>query len=96
MQLLHKVVDTMTEIDVREIPPNERHDRIHATFEGLDAGETLTIINDHEPKPLYYEMAAEVPAFDEDAYAVDREGPSKFVARFPKVDAETSTEPNND
>jgi|AntDeeMetagen134_2_1112570.scaffolds.fasta_scaffold00196_8 uncharacterized protein (DUF2249 family) len=92
MQVVHEVVDTMTEIDVREIPPNERHDRIHATFEGLDAGETLTIINDHDPKPLYYEMAAEVPTFDEDAYTLEREEPSKFVAQFPKVEADPTVD----
>ncbi|MFC6887867.1 DUF2249 domain-containing protein [Halorubrum trueperi] len=74
----------MTELDVRRIPPNERHDRIHRTFEALEPGETLTIINDHDPKPLYYEMEAEVPAFDADGYEVEREAPSRFVAEFPK------------
>lgn len=78
----------MTELDVREIPPNERHEQIHDTFAELAAGETLTIINDHEPKPLYYEMAAEVEAFDEDGYTVERENPSKYVAEFPKTTAE--------
>jgi len=78
----------MTELDVREIPPNERHERIHDTFAELAAGETLTIINDHEPKPLYYEMAAEINAFDEDGYTVEREDSSKYVAEFPKLDAE--------
>ena len=53
----------MSELDVRTLPPSERHGRIHDAFEELDPGETLTVINDHDPKPLYHELAAEVPAF---------------------------------
>ena len=75
----------MAELDVREIPPNERHDRIHDAFADLDPGESLTIVNDHDPKPLYYELSAEVPAFDDEAYAVEREGPERFVAELPKA-----------
>lgn len=77
----------MTELDVRALPPSERHGRVRGAFEELAPGETLTIVNDHDPKPLYHEMAAEVPAFDADGYAVEREGPSRFVAEFPKADA---------
>ena len=81
----------MSELDVREIPPNERHDRIHDAFADLEPGESLTIVNDHDPKPLYYELSAEVPAFDDEAYAVEREGPERFVAELPK--AESGAEP---
>lgn len=77
----------MPELDVREIPPVDRHSNIHEMFESMDPGETLTIINDHEPKPLYYEMVAETPDFDEDGYVVNQEAPEKFVAEFPKQQA---------
>lgn len=60
----------MPKLDIRETPPVNRHDKIHGEFDGMDPGETLTIVNDHEPKPLYYEMAAEVPAFNGEAYEV--------------------------
>ncbi|KTG21022.1 DUF2249 domain-containing protein [Haloferax profundi] len=73
-----------TKLDVREIPPAERHPKIHAAFEGLESGETLTILNDHDPKPLFYEMQAEVAAFDAENYAVERRSPTEFVATFPK------------
>ncbi|MGQ3328091.1 MULTISPECIES: DUF2249 domain-containing protein [Halorubrum] len=76
----------MPTLDVREIPPVNRHDTIHEEFDGMDPGETLTIVNDHEPKPLYYEMAAEVPAFDEEAYEVRQKAPDEFVAEFPKTE----------
>ena len=75
----------MTTLDVRDIPPSERHQRIHAVFEELDSGETLTIVNDHEPKPLFYEFSAEIESFDADGYAVERTGPQEFVAEFPKA-----------
>jgi uncharacterized protein (DUF2249 family) len=73
-----------TTLDVREIPPAQRHPRIHDAFESLDSGETLTIVNDHEPKPLFYEMQAEVEAFDAEAYSVERRDVDEFVAEFPK------------
>ena len=48
-----------TELDVRtEAPPN-RHKLIFALYQGLGAGESFILINDHDPKPLYYQFAAE-------------------------------------
>jgi uncharacterized protein (DUF2249 family) len=50
-----------TTIDVRTIPPRERHPLIFQTFHGLGDGATMDIINDHDPRPLYYQMQAEQP-----------------------------------
>ena len=77
----------MTRLDVRDVPPMNRHPKIHDAFEELEPGETLTIVNDHEPKPLFYESQAEVDAFDADGYEVERVESDEFVARFPKVEA---------
>ena len=74
----------MPELDVRELPPAERHSTIRDTFAKMDGGETLRLINDHEPKPLFYEMEAEVDAFDADGYTSNREDDETFVAEFPK------------
>jgi len=74
----------MPEIDVRDLPPKERHPEIMDAFESLDSGEALTLINDHDPKPLYYEMEAERDAFDADNYQVEKEGTDRFVATLPK------------
>ncbi len=46
-------------LDVREIAPRERHPLIFGTFADLGAGESLLLINDHDPKPLYYQFQAE-------------------------------------
>lgn len=74
----------MPEIDVRDIPPKNRHPKIMDTFNDMAAGETLTLVNDHDPKPLFYEMQAEQDTFAADDYEVTQEGPERFVAKFPK------------
>jgi uncharacterized protein (DUF2249 family) len=75
---------TESRIDVRDVPPRDRHPKIHDAFEALESGESLTLVNDHDPKPLFYEFDAEVEAFDADAYEVSREGANEFVATLPK------------
>ena len=66
------------------MPPSDRHPKIHDAFGDLDDGETLRIVNDHEPKPLFYEFQAEVESFDAENYHVERRGPEEFVADLPK------------
>jgi uncharacterized protein (DUF2249 family) len=73
-----------TTLDLRDVPPAERHPKVHDAFESLSSGETLELVNDHEPKPLFYEMRAETADFDADGYEVEKRGPTEFVARFPK------------
>ncbi len=75
-----------TTLDLRDVPPPERHPKIHDAFDDLAPGETLTIVNDHEPKPLFYEMKAEVPEFDAERYSVEERGEAEFVAELPKQD----------
>ncbi|MEO8394047.1 MAG: DUF2249 domain-containing protein [Chloroflexota bacterium] len=48
-----------TIIDVRPIPPRERHPLIFQTFEALQTGELFQLVNDHDPKPLFYQFKAE-------------------------------------
>ena len=74
----------MTTLDVREVPPAERHPLIKAAFEALDRDAALELVNDHDPKPLFYEMQAEEERFDATNYEVEERGPREFVARFPK------------
>jgi uncharacterized protein (DUF2249 family) len=46
-------------IDVRTIQPRERHALIFQTFEALQPNEAFTLVNDHEPRPLYYQFKFE-------------------------------------
>jgi len=48
-----------TTIDVRTLAPMHRHQRIFETFESLKPGENFMLVNDHDPKPLYYQFQAE-------------------------------------
>ena len=48
-----------TTVDVRTIIPRERHPLIFNTFEELQPGECFQLVNDHDPKPLYYQFNAE-------------------------------------
>lgn len=47
------------ELDVRNDVPARRHERIFETFAGLTPGTSFVLVNDHDPKPLYYQFAAE-------------------------------------
>jgi uncharacterized protein (DUF2249 family) len=48
-----------TTVDVRSIPPLYRHQLIFETFQALNPGESFALVNDHDPKPLYYQFQAE-------------------------------------
>jgi len=44
------------EFDVRNMPPPQRHKSIFEKFDKLRSGEGFVLVNDHDPKPLYYEL----------------------------------------
>ena len=46
-------------LDVTILAPREKHPRIFELFDALNEKESLLIYNDHDPKPLYYQMIAE-------------------------------------
>jgi uncharacterized protein (DUF2249 family) len=48
-----------TVLDVREVPPRERHPLILDTFAGLAPDEAFVLVTDHDPKPLYYQFQFE-------------------------------------
>lgn len=45
-----------SEFDVREMPPQRRHQVLLDTFDDLEPGEGFVLVNDHDPKPLYHEL----------------------------------------
>lgn len=51
----------LRQLDVRELPPPHRHALIFATCEQLSLGNAVVLVNDHDPKPLYYQFEAERP-----------------------------------
>ena len=51
--------DATVELDVRVIPPRDKHPSIFRTFDGLTGGQAMLLINDHDPSPLRYQLLAE-------------------------------------
>jgi regulator of cell morphogenesis and NO signaling len=51
----------MTEvfIDVTQLHPKMKHPTIFDAFDNVDAGGSVIIHNDHDPKPLYYQLLGE-------------------------------------
>jgi uncharacterized protein (DUF2249 family) len=52
-------ITVVNKFDVRPYPPAKRHDMVFEAFDELKPGEAFVFINDHDPKPLYYQMEAE-------------------------------------
>lgn len=54
-------MDTATDniLNVTVLEPRMKHPTIFARFDALQGGESLTIHNDHDPKPLYYQLLGE-------------------------------------
>ena len=55
------LMTTPPQLDVRALPPVRRHALIFDTCGKLSVGEAVILVNDHDPKPLYYQFEAEQP-----------------------------------
>lgn len=53
---MNKVTETTEELDVRSLIPIKRHEKLLDLFKDLPKDESFIFINDHDPKPLYYEF----------------------------------------
>lgn len=52
-------MDVTEELDVRNLPPAQRHQQIFEKYADLQRGEAFILVNDHDPKPLYHQFDAE-------------------------------------
>lgn len=75
--------ETDMQLDVRTIIPRERHPLIFSTFDQLELGESFELVNDHDPKPLYYQLQAERAGQLEWHYL--EEGPEVWRVRIGRV-----------
>lgn len=69
-----------TVLDVSDLPPRERHPRIFALLDRLPAGSTFVLVNDHDPKPLHYQMLAERPG--QVTWQYLEQGPERWRVRI--------------
>lgn len=68
------------ELDVRAIPPRDKHPSIFKAFDSLTSGHAMLLVNDHDPKPLRYQLVAEHPnTFD---WVYEEEGPDVWKVRI--------------
>ena len=73
----------MKTIDARDYEPKDKHKNIFGMFNGLEIEESMLLINDHDPKPLYYQFAAEMPeSFD---WTYQKNGPDLFEIIIKKL-----------
>lgn len=71
------------EIDVRSLPPWERHPLVFEKLDALRPGESLRLINDHDPRPLRYELMHERP--DQFGWESHEKAPREWVAVITKL-----------
>lgn len=55
------MTDTKPSIDVRTVPPRERHPRIFGMLGALAPGGSMLITSDHDPRPLHYQLETNFP-----------------------------------
>ena len=63
--------------------PWDRHPKIFEAFEELPVGDTLVIVNDHDPKPLQYTFMVEREGQFE--WNTEEKGPREWVATIKKI-----------
>ncbi|MEI7745192.1 MAG: DUF2249 domain-containing protein [Chloroflexota bacterium] len=73
-----------TPIDVRGMAPGDRHPLIFGSLLALEPGEHLEVLNDHDPKPLSYLLAAEYPGRFTFAYIAT--GPVDWQVRIGRTE----------
>jgi len=76
-------MSTETILDARKIPLPQRHPEIFATFDNLAAGESFILVNDHDPKPLWYQLSVERK--DQFTWEYLEQGPEIWKVRIGKV-----------
>lgn len=77
--------DVGERLDVTEIPPRHKHPTIFGKFGELQPGQSFTLVNDHDPLPLYFQFSAQLPNQFEWEYL--EEGPEIWRVRIGKPQA---------
>jgi len=72
-------------LDVRVIPPREKHPTIFATFNALPLGEGFVLVNDHDPKPLHYQLQHQYAG--QFAWQYEEAGPDVWRVRISRTSA---------
>ncbi|MEY4764779.1 MAG: hypothetical protein RI907_1452 [Pseudomonadota bacterium] len=71
------------ELDLRTIPPRERHPLIFGRFDALATGQSLQLVNDHNPQPLRYQF--EDRAYGQFEWALLEAGPAVWRIQITRI-----------
>lgn len=83
--------DFTREFDVRPLPGRVKHTMIFQRWLALQVGDHFVLLNDHDPKPLYYQFSAEFPgAF---AWEYLQRGPEEFRVKITKTQSIAADSP---
>lgn len=77
-------------LDVTQLEPRMKHPTIFQKFDALNEGESLTLHNDHDPKPLYYQLLGERGNIFSWEYL--EEGPALWRIKITKKASEVAEE----
>lgn len=70
-------------LDLRNIPPRERHINVYDMFNGLRPGEVMELVNDHDPEAMRHQICEELRGMFE--WNPVRQGPSVWVVDIRKT-----------
>lgn len=73
-------------LDVRSLIPMDRHRLIFETYNNLEPGESFVLVNDHDPKPLFYQFDAEHKG--EFSWKYEEEGPQTWQVEIGRTAAD--------
>lgn len=77
-------------LDVTAIEPRRKHPTIFEHFDALQPGESFIILNDHDPRPLYYQLLGERGNFFQWEYL--ESGPEWWRVNIAKPASENTEE----
>lgn len=72
-------------LDVRVIPPRQKHPAIFAAFDALAAGDHFVLVNDHDPVPLRHQFNFERAG--QTGWEYLEQGPELWRVKISKVKA---------
>jgi regulator of cell morphogenesis and NO signaling len=84
--IIKKSMETIDILDVTVLEPRLKHPTIFNKFDSLDGGEDFVIHNDHDPKPLYYQLLGERGNIFKWEYLM--QGPEIWQVRISKLSPE--------
>lgn len=76
---------TAPSIDLRTITPRDRHALVFSRFDALQPGQSLQLLNDHDPQPLRFQL--DDRAFGQFEWTTLESGPAAWRVQITRIGA---------